>query len=263
MTPRILDIHHGFNFRDLGGYRTKAGQTLRTHKLIRSGRLNELSPRDQAYLADYGLKVDVDFRSPQERTSAPDQLPTGVAYHFTPVFPVDETKASADAEQLRRQALAKDPLGGFRNMVNTYTDIVLQASAQKAYREFFDLLLANDDADSALLFHCSAGKDRTGMGAVYLLTALGVDPVTIRQDYLASNNYLLGESERMVNNVRQAGGSPALIASTRSLGSVANEYLDSALMTIDARFGSLDHYLTTTLGVDAQQRRDLRAIYLD
>ncbi|MFD1484594.1 tyrosine-protein phosphatase [Lacticaseibacillus baoqingensis] len=262
MTPRILDIHHGFNFRDLGGYVTKAGQTLRTHKLIRSGRLNELSTRDQAYLADYGVKIDVDFRSPQERASAPDKLPAGAAYHFTPVFAVDETKASANAEQLRRQALAKDPLGGFRNMVNTYADMVLQPNAQKAYRAFFDLLLANSAPDSALLFHCSAGKDRTGMGAVYLLTALGVDPVTVRRDYLASNNYLIGESERMVNNVKKAGGSPALIASTRSLGGVANEYLDSALMTINSRFGSLDHYLTDVLGVDAAQRRDLRAIYL-
>lgn len=259
--PELLNIHHGFNFRDLGGYQTKAGQTLRAHKLIRSGRLNELSTRDQQYLADYGLAYDVDFRSPQEQSDAPDRVPDGVAYHFDPVFATDETKASIKAEELRRQALAKDPLGGFRNMVNTYADLVLLPSAQKAYRQFFDLLLAND-GDQALLFHCSAGKDRTGMGAVYLLTALGVDPVTVRRDYLASNLYLGEESERMVNEARATGAGPALIASTRSLGGVANEYLDSALMTIDSNFGSLEHYLSDALQITPAQRRDLRAIYL-
>lgn len=259
--PELLNIHHGFNFRDLGGYQTKAGQTLRYHKLIRSGRLSALSDRDQQYLADYGLRYDVDFRSPQEQSDQPDRVPDGVTYHFEPVFATDETKASIKAEELRRQALAKDPLGGFRNMVNTYTDIVMLPSAQKAYREFFDLLLAND-GDDALLFHCTAGKDRTGMGAVYLLTALGVDPVTIRRDYLASNLYLGEESERMVNEARKAGAGPAMIASTRSLGGVANEYLDSALMTIDGHFGSLDHYLESALKITTAQRRDLRAIYL-
>lgn len=260
--PQLLDIHHGFNFRDLGGYQTKAGQTLRTHKLIRSGRLNDLSQRDQQYLSDYGLRIDVDFRSPQERAAAPDRILDSVSYHFNPVLAVDETKVSADAEQLRRQAMASDPLGGFRNMIATYADMVTQPHSQKAYRQFFDLLLANSDPDSALLFHCTAGKDRTGMGAVYLLTALGVDPVTIRQDYLASNQFLGEESERMVQAARAAGGSPALLASTRSLGAVANEYLDSALMTINTQFGSLEDYLTDVLKLTAAERRDLRSIYL-
>lgn len=259
--PELLNIHHGFNFRDLGGYQTKAGQTLRYHKLIRSGRLSALSDRDQQYLADYGLRDDVDFRSPQEQSDQPDRVPDGVTYHFEPVFATDETKASIKAEELRRQALAKDPLGGFRNMVNTYADIVTLPSAQKAYRDFFDLLLAND-GDDALLFHCTAGKDRTGMGAVYLLTALGVDPITIRRDYLASNLYLGEESERMVNEARKTGAGPAMIASTRSLGGVANEYLDSAFMTIDAQYGSLENYLTSALKITPAQRRDLRAIYL-
>lgn len=261
--PNLLNIHHGFNFRDLGGYQTKAGSRVRMHKLIRSGRLNDLSARDQTYLAEYGVHYDVDFRSPKERADAPDRVPTNASYHFDPVFPVDETKASANAEELRQQRLAHDPLGGFRNMVNTYADLVTMPSAQKAYREFFDLLLANSADDSALLFHCTAGKDRTGMGAVFLLTALGVEPMTVRQDYLASNNYLAQETERMVKAVREAGGSPALIASTRSLGGVANEYLDAALLNIDQRFGSLDHYLNSALALTPAQRRDLRSIYLE
>ncbi|KRN23355.1 tyrosine-protein phosphatase [Lacticaseibacillus camelliae] len=261
MTPIVLPIHHGFNFRDLGGYKTKAGQTVRTHRLLRSGRLNELSATDLTYLTDYGLQAIVDFRSPQERADAPDQVPAGAQDLFDPVFPTDETKVTEEAEEARHTELAKDPLAGFRSMVNTYASIVVQPSAKKAYRQFFDVLLSQG-SDGAVLFHCSAGKDRTGMGAVYLLTALGVDPITIRQDYLASNLYLVAEGQRMVDEVIQAGGSPALQSSYRSLGGVANEYLDSALNTINREYGNLPNYLKNELTLSDAERRDLRALYL-
>ena len=70
---------------------------------------------------------------------------------------------------------------------------------KKAYRHFFDVLLENSDEGRSVLFHCSAGKDRTGMGAVYLLTALGVDEATIRRDYLASNKYLAPWQEKAIS----------------------------------------------------------------
>lgn len=262
MTPIVLDIKHGFNFRDLGGYRTKAGQTVRTHRLLRSGRMNELAPADLQYLADYGLQQVIDFRSLKERADAPDRVPEGVTDVFDPVFATDETKVSESAEQERHTEMARDPLAGFRSMVNTYREIVNQPSAKKAYRDFFDRLLGAN-AQGASLFHCSAGKDRTGMGAVYLLTALGVDPLTIRQDYLASNRYLVGESQRMVDAVIADGGSAAQQASTRSLAGVANEYLDAALLTINRDYGSLQNYLKNELLLTAAQQRDLRALYLE
>ncbi|MFD1392612.1 tyrosine-protein phosphatase [Lacticaseibacillus jixianensis] len=262
MTPIVLDVKHGINLRDLGGYQTKAGQTLRTHRILRSGRLNELSEADLNYLADYGLRQVIDFRSPQERADAPDRVPAGAVDIFNPVFPTDETKVTAAAEEERHTALARDPLAGFRSMVHTYATMVVQPSAKRAYRQFFDALLSAGDT-GALLFHCSAGKDRTGMGAVYLLTALGVDPLTIRQDYLASNRYLVEEGQRLVDAVIAEGGSPALQASYRSLGSVANEYLDSALFTINHEYGSLPNYLQTELMLSAAEQRDLRALYLE
>lgn len=257
--PHALAIQHGFNFRDLGGYQTKAGGTIQSHRLIRAGRLSELTPDDQAYLADYGLHIDVDFRSPQERADAPDRIPADVDYEFAPVFPTDETKVSESIKELRTH-YSTDPLAGFKNMRNTYMDIVNQPSAKKAYRRFFDLLLTN--TTGALLFHCSAGKDRTGMAAVYLLTVLGVDPVTIRQDYLASNRFLAQEQERMQAQVRASHGSEALAATTRSLGAVSNEYLDAAMLTINRHYGSLAAYLEDDLGINASQRRQLRQLYL-
>ncbi|WP_179394439.1 tyrosine-protein phosphatase [Lacticaseibacillus absianus] len=262
MSIRLLDIHHGHNFRDLGGYRTQDGYTLRAHKLIRSGRLNELSERDLQYLADYGLRVDVDFRSPKERENAPDRLPAGVTYDFDPVLETDETKVSQEATELRA-TFATDPLAGFKNMLNVYANLVNQTHAQAAYRRFFDQLLANDAPDAALLFHCTAGKDRTGMGAVYVLSALGVDPLTIRRDYLASNQSLAAQRLKNLDAVRANGGSDELLASTRSLGRVADEYLDVALLAINREFGGMAQYLRDVLQLTRDQQRDLRRLYLE
>ncbi len=72
-------------------------------------------------------------------------------------------------------------------MIQVYVDLINQDHSKQAYRQFFDLLLANDKEDQSLLFHCTAGKDRTGMGAVFLLSALSVPEETIRTDYLLTN----------------------------------------------------------------------------
>lgn len=259
-TPNVLNIHHGFNFRDLGGYKTMDGHQLRTHKLIRSGRMNDLSQRDLDFLTDYGVTIDLDLRAPEETQAAPDRVPTNARYDATPALPTDETLVSADVRELRA-SYRTDPLAGFKNMLHTYEDLVTTPTAQHAYRHLFDLMLANDQPDQALLFHCAAGKDRTGMGTVYILTVLGVDDVTIRQDYLASNNYLMGEQLRMATEAA-VDGTPALVATTRSLCQVTNEYLDSALFRIRRDYGTLPAYLKEALALSDDQQRDLQRLYL-
>ncbi|WP_225049051.1 tyrosine-protein phosphatase [Lacticaseibacillus kribbianus] len=262
MTATELNLAHGPNFRDLGGYRTEDNRVLRAHKLIRSARLDWLTPSDLDALVAYGLRIDVDFRSPEERTAAPDPVPAGVTYAFLPVLPTDETQASKAADQLRRSRFATDPQGGFKNMVRLYREMPRHQSAQKAYRDFFDLMLANDQAGQALLFHCTAGKDRTGMGAVLALTALGVPAATVRADYLASNRFLAGKTREMLAAVSAKGGTSALLASTKALASVDEAYLDAAIATFNEDFGGLDNYLTNTLHVTPAQRQDLQRLYL-
>lgn len=257
----LLDIHNGFNFRDLGDYETRDGRKLKTHKVLRSGRLNELSDRDINYLADYGMRYDVDFRSPEEEKNAPDRYASGIDYRFTPVFPTDETNVSKSFEELRAE-FASDPLAGFNHMVHTYEDIAKLDSAKQAYRRFFETLLENTGENESVLFHCSAGKDRTGMGAVFFLTALGVDPDTVRSDYLASNKYLRSETERMINQVKNANGTPQLVASTRSLAGVANEYLDAALLTINDSYAHTMDFIQQEIGLSDAEIADLKRIYL-
>jgi protein-tyrosine phosphatase len=152
---QVLDITNGFNFRDLGGYRTTDGRTLASRRLIRSASLDYLSDSELAYLADYGVRHVVDFRSAQEQEASPDRIPEGAKYLFDPVFSVDETLTSQSPESLAANFSA-DPVEGREHMKQTYIDLVNQASAQQAYRKFFDVLLDNTAPEhTSVLFHCT------------------------------------------------------------------------------------------------------------
>lgn len=261
MEPTLLNIHHGFNFRDLGGYQTASGRRIKQHRLIRSGKLDLLSDRDVQFLTDYGVKYDVDFRSPDELKESPDRVPVGASYHSLPIFPYDETQVSRPFEE-RQNDYRDDATGGYNNMISTYADMVLLPNAQQSYRTFFDLLLANDGENSALLFHCTAGKDRTGMGAVYLLSALGVNQATIRSDYLNTNNYIQEPLDQILTVVRNNGGNANIEQSIRDLWTVKADYLDSALATINAHYGTMRGYLHDALNLTDAEVADLQKLYL-
>lgn len=160
---RVLTVPGGINFRELGGYSTKDGRKIKWHKVIRTGGLDQLTPAGQALLDDYGVRYDIDFRSPQEVLDAPDRIPANAKYVYAPVFNVDETRNSDGTDKMTAN-LEKHPDSGFKHMLKVYQMVADEQHAKDEYRRFFDNLLANDQPDSTLLFHCTAGKDRTGMG---------------------------------------------------------------------------------------------------
>ncbi|MFB9770399.1 tyrosine-protein phosphatase [Lactiplantibacillus modestisalitolerans] len=259
---RLLTMQRGINFRELGGYSTMDGRTIKWHKLMRTGSLADLTAQDQQFLDDYGVRYDVDFRSPQEVLDEPDRVPGNAKYIYAPVFNVDETKNSDGTDKMTAN-LEKKPDSGFEHMLKVYRMIVTEQHAKDEYRRFFDTLLANDRPDETLLFHCTAGKDRTGMGAIYLLTALGVDFKTIKQDYLLTNAASVKRIEGATADAKAAGASAATVASIRALWSVDEAYLNAALTEIEHQSGNLPHYLRTELKLTKQELADLQKLYLD
>ncbi|WP_318765543.1 tyrosine-protein phosphatase [Lactiplantibacillus carotarum] len=259
---RILKMTNGINFRELGGYPTKDGHTVKWHKVIRTGSLSDLTAEDQQFLDDYGVRYDVDFRSPQEVLDAPDRVPGNAKYVYAPVFNVDETKNSDGSDKMTAN-LEKHPDSGFHHMLKVYRLVATEQHAKNEYRRFFDTLLENDQPDDALLFHCTAGKDRTGMGAVYLLTALGVDAQTIREDYLLTNVASVKRIEGATQAAEAKGASPETVASLRALWSVDSAYLDAAMTEIKRQSGNLEHYLRTELKLTKDEISRLRQLYLD
>ncbi|WP_405459004.1 tyrosine-protein phosphatase [Streptomyces sp. NBC_00101] len=245
LADREIQLSGTVNFRDAGGYRTSTGQWVRMGEVYRSGALNTLTPADVAKLSRLGIEVDYDLRTAGERTSAPDTVPAGATYVVADVIGGDITTA-IDLSSAEKSA---------QYMVDGEKAMVSSATGKAAYRLVFAGLA--DDDRHAVLFHCSAGKDRTGWANAALLTALGVPRATVMQDYLASNTY------RAEANAAALEAMPAgMAAAYKPLLDVRAEYLNSGFEEVGARFGSFENYEKKGLGLSSKEIRELKASLL-
>lgn len=258
---RVLPLEKGINFRELGGYPTLDGHHIKFQKIIRSAKLSTLDQNDLNYLQNYGLITDIDFRSNEEVTKEPDKLPSGTTYRHLPVFATDLTENSKSPEVIEQELQHKTGAGHDR-MIEVYQNMIRQEGAHKAYLAFFEELLKNEQDNQAVLFHCTAGKDRTGMGAFFFLNALGVDQKTIESDYLLTNKTYKPETEALIKKASSANSSPEMIENLRSLFSVHLDFLHAAEQEIKILAGDPEHYLKTIIGLSESDLADLRRIYL-
>lgn len=257
---RVLPITHGVNFRDLGGYTTAGGQTVKRQKLFRAGHLSALTVTDQQVLLDWGVTVDIDFRSTAELAQFPDRLPNGICFKHLPVFDDDETESTGTAATLQQQ-YARDAQGGYQQMLYVYRRLALMQQPQQAYRRFFQYLLAQGPHEG-ILFHCSAGKDRTGFAAVLLLSALGVTPDQILVDYLLTNTLSQERVAARIQAAKRAKMNANFIQSIHDLSIVSEDYLYQALAQIVQTTGGMPAYLRDVIGLKDSMIRRLREIYL-
>lgn len=262
LTNQLIGITSGRNFRELGGYETLSGKKIKMHKLLRTGNLADLSPFDKQFLTDYGVKYDVDFRSKEEVDNQPDRVPDGVEYIYDPVFSEDLTNSSKSITDLDTQA-HDDADFGFDHMHYAYEDMIESTSAQQAYRKFFDVLLENTVEGESVIFHCTAGKDRTGFGALLALSALGVPLNTIKKDYLLTNITIKDFVDSMVEHARQNGKNENVLQSIRDIQSVRSEYLDHAIKVLNDEYGGINNYLRDVMKLSSANIMELRDIYLE
>lgn len=239
-------LEGALNFRDLGGYVTAQGRPVRRGRIFRSDHLGQLTAGDIALLhGRLGTTWRVlDFRGVQERTTAPCNLPHAQV-HALPIEPTIVQKLTDLLAQTHEVSSAQT----VRLMQETYQGFVRHNT--RRYAEFFRHLLT--EPEHPWVFHCTAGKDRTGFAAALLLHALEVPVEVIWQDYLLTNERL---QHRPLNSPL-----PAPIAHV--LHAVQPEFLQAALQTVDSEFGGLESYLTQQLGLTPQAREQLRAHYLE
>lgn len=240
LAERHLPMTGGYNFRDLGGYKTQDGNYVKWGKVFRSDDLHKLTEADIAYLDAIPIRSIVDFRSAQEIENAPDCYPETAKDYALSISPGNLSDVAGVLEMSAQTADSS------MRAVNRM--LVTDPAAVARYRDYFVLL--QNESTIPLMFHCTAGKDRTGMAAALFLYALGVDRETILEDYLASNRYLGDKYAALLNQYPALG--PLL--------TVRREYLESGLDEIESEYGSIDEYLTETLNVDLKKMRDM---YLD
>jgi len=240
---RHLNLAGASNFRDLGGYLTRDGRTVRWRQIFRSNHLARLTDNDAAILRALGVKSAFDFRGTGERAEALCGL-SEITVHSLPVEP---TVVAA----LRAIAASGTPLTAdhaVEVMRDSYRSYVQQNTPR--YRTLFSHLLEDR---APLVIHCTAGKDRTGFACALILHTLGVPDEVISEDYLLTNQYYRRDpnsSSDLPEHVKQV------------LGSVQAAFLAAAFEAIDADYGDLDTYLRDGIGLGPAERQALAARYL-
>ncbi|WP_429971505.1 tyrosine-protein phosphatase [Fructilactobacillus sp. Tb1] len=260
---RVIKLDSAENVRELGGYQTMDGHHVKWHKLLRSGSLGFINEKDLKFLENYGVRYDVDLRSGQEVKDIKDLVDgSKLHYIFDPVFNEDRTDNSQDPKEFRK-IVEENPKYGLDHMEDVYRQMITQAPCRNAFHELFMILLENKDNDQSVLFHCTAGKDRTGMSAVFILAALGVDMETIRKDYIMTNEVVKDIIEKKVQEVRTAGFSDHAAENLRVLYSVNMKFLDAALEEIDKNYGTMQNFLHDGLDLTEANIDELKQLYLD
>jgi len=259
---RLVKLDGQANFRDLGGYTTTDGRTVKWGLIYRAGQLNELSDADLSKLEELNIRTVVDLRGASEvETRGKDRLPEGVR---SVNYPIDVMSLPRDEEE---ESAAAGPSSG-------QTDFMLQATRSiMVHRTDVYAALIRDLAEPEnrpLVFHCTAGKDRAGVGSAVVLTLLGVPWETVREDYLLSNFYRREENERELGKIREEmaekqGIPPEQVDMTAFEGMylVKPEYLDAARDAVIRKYGSMEFYLREGLGISDEVIHKLRSELLE
>lgn len=260
------------NARELGGYRTQDGRTVKFGKLLRTGKLVDATEQDKQRLQNtYHVTKIFDFRTPLERTPDPDPaIPGAQAYQYSVLgtLPVPQLDLSTDQgkqslETYVRSIASLDKDGTFVDQYyrDMYRTFYTSEEGLNAYRNFFrDLLNANGNT---VLWHCSAGKDRAGNAAMLVLTVLGVDRETIIEDFLNTNYYYQDDMKKAHDIVYNLTGNEKTAQDFASNWGVKRSWLEVSFATIDKQFGSMDNFIHKGLGLSDQDIEKLQAAYLE
>ena len=271
MYDNAIDLPGVLNTRDLGGY-PAGDRSVRKGVLIRSGVLCNAGPEAVEILhSRYHVQTIVDFRMSGVRDGDPDKEIPGAECIRLPVIEIDDYLSG-----LKKLKLAKQFLTGNtdkRAMIDLayesgllspkmYDMFLLGARGKKAYAQFFRILLANDPAKGAVLWHCVDGKDRAGLATMLLLTALGTDKDTILKDYMLSNRCKEEELAQLRRDCEELGMPEDKIEALQfTSGGVFEHYMTHAMETLDNKYGSVRGYMSRELGLTPEDFGKLRELY--
>ncbi len=239
------------NVRDLGGLMREDGARVRPGVLLRAGRLENASDSDIRRLEEMGLAAVIDFRDESERKRSPDRPVPGAAYHLLPALPpLEQTFRPVDDPEHTVEGIHRD----FQRI---YRYLAQSTESQEAYASFFRILLASEGRP--VLWHCTQGKDRTGVAALLLLTALGVDMDVIMQDYMLTNRFTQG----ILDSFAAMEKPPFPPDLAREVFLVYEDNLRAYTACLEVEYGSVMNYLELALDVGPREIETLERYYLE
>lgn len=257
---KVLKLEGGRNFRQLGGYKADDGRTVKWDLLYRSGALHQLTKADYEELAKRDIATVIDFRATNERNKDVTQWQADPIKHMTWDYQLEFDKEAFG--KLMRKPGEVTEADMEQLMVQMYPSLV--DSQKPHYKAMFTRLL---ETDKPVLFHCTAGKDRTGIAAALILTSLGVDKQTVINDYVMSEQLL--DPAEMMKATDEHKADPMYAAFARlpkpalkAIMGTRASYLEAAFTKMERQSGSVENYIQTELEVSPAQMTQLRAKYL-
>ncbi|MEH6580479.1 MAG: tyrosine-protein phosphatase [Halioglobus sp.] len=256
---RLLGFEGINNFRDLGGYQTVDGRTVQWGKLFRSGTFAHASRSDLGHLENLGLSTLIDFRSSVEKEEEPNLLPEPTGFEVVEIPMLDDGNQAIIGEVMDR--IDNGDFEGFDPNL-----FMIEASRQFAttftpqFKQFIDTVLAAKG--KPIVWHCTAGKDRTGFASAILLRILGVPRDLVMADYMESKTHALKGRNKDLLMIRLFAGKEAEEKMTVLMG-VEESWLNAAFDAIDQRWGSFDNYLRQGLELNEQDIEVLKLALLE
>ncbi|NCF17038.1 MAG: hypothetical protein GWP63_02280 [Haliea sp.] len=256
---RLLNFEGIVNFRDLGGYPAAAGRQVKWGVLYRSGTFAHSSRADLEGLAKLQLTSLVDFRSSAEKEEEPNHLPEPPGFTVVEIPTLDDGNKALVGDIMER--IESGNFDGFdpnRAMMQANRQFATEFTPQ--FRQFMHTIVEADGRP--VVWHCSAGKDRTGFASAILLRVLGVPRDVVMQDYLASRQHALEARRNQLLMLRVFKGEEAADKLAIMMG-VEQAWLEAAFDEIDAHWGSFDNYIRQGLELSERDVAQLRTLLLE
>lgn len=245
------------NFRDIGGIKTNDGHLVKTKRLLRSGEIVNVDQKSKEELvSDYQLKQVIDLRSQAEVSERPDD----------PILGVDniniEVMKGAKTNGVTLHDLARIGKVDYveNHMLSVYEELVLDPIAQKSYGQFLDLLLKNQTGST--LFHCFAGKDRTGVAAALILWLLDVDDDDVMKDYLKTNVDRKAANDIIIGEYQKFGYEREALDALEISLYVKEEYLKKVSELVHDNYGNIFDYAEKALDFNYSKVDQLHNLYV-
>ena len=253
---KVYELSKQKNIRDLGGLVGFNNKTIKYGRLYRGGALNKVSEEDVEVINSFKLTDIVDFRSKDEFAHRPDYRFDGVTYHNFTTFEHELKKEHIDHDDGNLLWFMDEGITGSGHLLKTYAELVDTEEGQEAYRNLFKVLMLDDKR--VVYFHCSQGKDRVGVAAYLIESALGVPLDIIKEDYLLSNIAMDKRKDHLVESVKNKPFyNDKYHKDLLEVFSAKLEYLDEAISIIDNKYGGIISFLINVLNVDIDKFRKL------
>ncbi|KLN98207.1 tyrosine-protein phosphatase [Moellerella wisconsensis] len=250
----VLPLQGGINFRDLGGKKLANGTKIKPGLLFRAGALDQLTSDDLVFLQAQNLYQILDYRDAVETKDKPDKIWDGAAYFHAPANPLAK-KVSANLEKLTPDILEQFDPQAF--MFKLYELLPLN---NPAYHQLVSLL--KQPENGGIVQHCAVGKDRTGVGSALVLLALGADLDTVMEDYLLTHQTLASYRQHLLEQHAETM-SASIVKKFEYVYSVREDFLLTALESINRHYGSIDTWLATDFALDTAARQSLQDYFLE